>query len=89
VKIVQDEHSIKIETIGRVHTSPFGDFWDFGCLFASIHRVSVLDGEGRAIGCNPLASETNIHSPLERITFPAEDIVGVLAISSTAQAVTN
>ena len=65
-----------------VLTLPFGYFWDFGCLLTSIHRVGVLNGEGRAVGRNPLSSETNIHRPLERIAFPAEDIVGMLAIAS-------
>jgi hypothetical protein len=61
-----------------VLTSFFDNFWNDSWESTSIHTVHILDGEGRTVGWDAVASSAHCHRSLERISFPAKDVVSVL-----------
>lgn len=66
----------------RSFTSSFGDFVDLDLLSAAVH-VGIRD-ESKFAASRGVATEVGaaVHSPLERVTLPAEDVVSVLAEAS-------
>ena len=51
-----------------------------------LHLLRRLNGEGRAAGDETVDTRADVHGPLERVTFPAEDVVSVLSEPSPVKA---
>ena len=66
----------------KVRTDTFSLFVDFNSLPTRVHLLCALLGESGAVIWDPGRASTYVHSALERVTLPSEDVVRVLTESS-------
>ena len=68
----------------KILTCSFDHLGDFGELLALVHSVHTLDSENLAVNSITVSVGTCVHGPLERVAFPAEQIVSVRVLTKAS-----